>query len=157
MASHAFMRAPVIFNFDFFITIHTLMIFNKLRLTAVAALMSVASLSFIAEAESAPEKPWKLVNAEELRIINKAWPAGVTERKYSRLPAAIKDSVRSTLWDRQQCSSGIGVRFATNSSRIGVKYKLFLNTHMIHMTDYIPTDAELEASFAKLPRVPGLD
>ncbi len=111
------------------------MILNKLRLTAVAALIGVAAMSFIAKAETTPEKPWKLVNAEELRIINKAWPAGVTERKYSRLPAAIKDSVRSTLWDRQQCSSGIGVRFATNSSRIGVKYKLFLNTHMIHMAD----------------------
>lgn len=111
------------------------MILSKLRITVAAALVCVAALSFNTRAGEDPSKPWKLVNAEELRIINKAWPAGVTERKYSRLPASIKDSVRSTLWDRQQCSAGIGVRFATNSSRIGVKYRLFLNTHMIHMAD----------------------
>ena len=35
-----------------------------------------------------------------------------------------------------------------------VAYEKF---HNGEMTDYIPTDAELEASFAKLPQVPGLD
>ena len=35
-----------------------------------------------------------------------------------------------------------------------VAYEKF---HNGEMTDYIPTDAELEASFATLPQVPGQD
>ena len=35
-----------------------------------------------------------------------------------------------------------------------VAYEKF---HNGQMTDYIPTDAELEASFAQLPKVPGQD
>lgn len=80
-----------------------------------------------------PEKPWRYVDAQDLRVINKGW--NTTERDYSRIPAYLKDSVRADLWERQQCSAGIAVRFATNSSRIGIRYQLFYNTHMIHMAD----------------------
>jgi len=88
-----------------------------------------------ARAADEPETPWKLVDAQELRIINKAFDN--TERTYSRLPAYLKDSIASgrELWDRQQCSTGIGVRFATDSKRIGVKYRLLWDTHMVHMAD----------------------
>lgn len=88
-----------------------------------------------AYAADEPEAPWKLVDAQGLRIINKAFDN--TERTYSRLPAYLKDSIAPgrELWDRQQCSTGIGVRFATDSKRIGVKYRLFWDTHMIHMAD----------------------
>lgn len=81
------------------------------------------------------EQPWKEVNALDLRIINKAFDN--TERDFSRLPAYLKDSIAPgrELWDRQQCSTGIGVRFATDSKRIGVKYRLLWDTHMIHMAD----------------------
>ncbi len=81
------------------------------------------------------EEPWKQVNATDLRIINKAFDN--TERTYSRLPAYLKDSIAAgrDLWDRQQCSTGIGVRFATDSKRIGVNYELLWDTHMIHMAD----------------------
>lgn len=90
--------------------------------------------TFTAMADEA-EKPWKYVDARELRIINKAFDD--TERTYSRLPAYLKDSIAPgrDLWDRQQCSTGIGVRFATNSTRLGVKYTLLWDTHMIHMAD----------------------
>lgn len=82
-----------------------------------------------------PEQPWKYVNATDLRLINKGFTD--TERLYARLPAALKDSIAEgrDLWDRQQCSAGIGVRFATDSKRIGVKYELLWDTHMIHMAD----------------------
>ncbi|MDE6311852.1 MAG: SGNH/GDSL hydrolase family protein [Muribaculaceae bacterium] len=84
-------------------------------------------------AEDAPEKPWKYVDAGELRVINKGWDN--TLGPYTRIPATLKDSVRPDLWERAQCSSGIGVRFSTNSSRIGVRYNLLWNTHLIHMAD----------------------
>ena len=73
------------------------------------------------------------VDASDLRIINKGWDN--TLRKYTRIPANLEDSVRETLWERSQCSSGIGVRFATNSKTIGVKYELLWDTHLIHMAD----------------------
>lgn len=73
------------------------------------------------------------VDASDLRIINKGWDN--TLRKYTRIPAYLEDSVRPTLWERSQCSSGIGVRFATNSQSVGVKYELLWDTHLIHMAD----------------------
>ncbi len=84
-------------------------------------------------AHAADNDGWRMVNAQDLRIINKAW--NNTGRQYARLPEELKDSVSEALWDRAQCSSGIGVRFATDSKRIGVNYRLLWNTHMIHMAD----------------------
>lgn len=79
------------------------------------------------------EQPWTYVDAQDLRVINKGFTD--TERTYARLPKWLEDSVRPTLWERQQCASGIAVRFATDSKRIGVKYNLFYNAHMAHMAD----------------------
>lgn len=79
------------------------------------------------------EPAWQSVDAQDLRIINKGWKD--TLRPYTRIPAYLKDSVRADLWERAQCSSGIGVRFATNSKRIGVRYRLLWDTHLIHMAD----------------------
>ena len=103
---------------------------KKILALAMGALCALAS--FTALADDA-EKPWKYVDALDLRVINKGFDD--TERPFSRIPAVLKDSVRPDLWDRQQCSSGVGIRFATNSSRIGVRYKLFWDTHMLHMAD----------------------
>ncbi len=95
--------------------------------------MALAAAAFTAFAADQPEKPWKYVDAQELRVINKAWDN--TLRPYTRIPAYLADSVRPELWERAQCSSGIAVRFATNSSRIGIRYRLLWNTHMLHMAD----------------------
>ncbi len=95
--------------------------------------MAMAAAAFTAFAADQPEKPWKYVDAQELRVINKAWDN--TLRPYTRIPAYLADSVRPELWERAQCSSGIAVRFATNSSRIGIRYRLLWNTHMLHMAD----------------------
>lgn len=106
------------------------MTLKHILLTATVAMTFFS----IAGAEEA-ELPWKLVNATDLRIINKAFDN--TERTFSRLPAYLKDSIAEgrDLWDRQQCSTGIGIRFATDSKRIGVKYELLWDTHLIHMAD----------------------
>lgn len=76
---------------------------------------------------------WKNVNASELRIVNKGFAD--TQRDYDRLPAYLQDSIRAAVWSLQQNSAGIGVRFATNSSRIGVRYRLLNNNTMPHMAD----------------------
>ena len=95
-------------------------------------LLAVAIMPLMANAEEA-KKPLKYVNANELRIINKGFTD--TEGPYTRIPKWLKDSVRHDLWERAMCSSGIAVRFATNSKRVAVKYKLLWNTHMAHMAD----------------------
>lgn len=112
------------------------MIDTKSILSAMAALLISTAIAPVAIAADEPEKPWTYVDAQNLRIINHAF-AGETERTYARLPRYVKDSIPEgrELWDRQQCSSGIGVRFATNSTRIGFKYTLYWDTHMIHMAD----------------------
>lgn len=103
---------------------------NLMKCAGVALTMCSACLCASAEE---PVKPLQYVDAQELRIINKGWEN--TLRKYTRIPATLKDSVNPTLWERAQCSSGIAVRFATDSRRVGVKYQLLWNTHMLHMAD----------------------
>lgn len=100
---------------------------NRLLLLLVVAMLCGSV------ARAADEKPVKYINAKDLRIINRGWTN--TIRDYDRLPAFLKDSVRSVLWERSQCSSGIAVRFATNSTSVGVKYRLLWDTHMKHMAD----------------------
>ena len=102
---------------------------KKLILTLAMAFVACCA----AFAADEPEKPWRYVDAQDLRVINKGWKE--TLRPYTRIPAWLQDSVRPDLWERAQCSSGIGVRFATNSSRIGIRYGLLWNTHMLHMAD----------------------
>lgn len=110
--------------------------YTKNLLRGIAAMMLCAAVTPSMYAADEPEQPWTYVDAQNLRIINHAF-ADETERTYARLPRYVKDSIPEgrELWDRQQCSSGIGVRFATNSTRIGCKYTLFWDTHMIHMAD----------------------
>ncbi len=97
------------------------------------ALALAAAATFTVRADDEPARPWKYVDAQDLRVINKGWDN--TLRPYTRIPAYLQDSVRPELWERSQCSSGIGVRFATNSSRIGIRYELLWDTHMLHMAD----------------------
>ena len=108
---------------------------KSLQKILLAALTALTATGTILAADEAPAIPRKYIDARDLRIINKGFDN--TERQYSRLPLWVKDSIAPgrELWDRQQCSSGIGVRFATDSKQIGVKYTLFLDTHMIHMAD----------------------
>ena len=81
----------------------------------------------------AAEKEMKYVNALDLRIINKGFDDSLTP--YTRIPAYLKDSVRPELWERSQCSTGMAVRFASDSKTIAVRYNLLWNTHMVHMAD----------------------
>lgn len=106
----------------------------KIHKALLTLMVSATALAGSIGAKAAePEKPWQYIDAQQLRIINKGWDN--TLRKYTRIPATLQDSVRKELWERAQCSSGIGVRFATNSTRIGIKYQLLWNTHLIHMAD----------------------
>ena len=112
------------------IYIYTIM---KLSLRMSLLLAAMMMLGSNVTAQEKKQEPLKYVNAQELRIINKGFTD--TNADYTRLPSWIEDSIRPGLWNRAQCSAGIGIRFATNSKRVGVKYHLLWNTHMLHMAD----------------------
>lgn len=101
----------------------------KKILLATAILLSCAS---VARADE-PTPARTYVPAQDLRIVNKGFAD--SERLFSRLPASLRDSVRPDLWDRQECSAGLAVRFATDSKSVGVKYSLLKDFHMAHMAD----------------------
>ena len=105
----------------------------KLSLRMSLLLAAMMMLGSNVTAQEKKQEPLKYVNAQELRIINKGFTD--TNADYTRLPSWIEDSIRPGLWNRAQCSAGIGIRFATNSKRVGVKYHLLWNTHMLHMAD----------------------
>lgn len=104
---------------------------KKLIILALSAMLSLVSATIAAQEKKVTPKQY--VDATSLRIINKGFDD--SERVFSRLPANLRDSLREGLWDRQQCSAGMGIRFATDSKSVGVRYDLLWNTHMIHMAD----------------------
>ncbi len=79
----------------------------------------------------------KYVDALEFQIINKGFEN--TYSPYTRLPLNVEDSVkrldRGALLDRGRNSAGMGIRFSSNSARIGIRYNLTWNFHMAHMAD----------------------
>ncbi|MCM1034053.1 MAG: SGNH/GDSL hydrolase family protein [Paludibacter sp.] len=94
---------------------------------ALTLLLSYATLLWSQETEL------RYVNALEFRIINKGFDDSLTP--FTRIPAYLKDSVRTDLWERAKCSTGMAVRFATDSKCIGARYNLLTNMHMAHMAD----------------------
>ena len=104
---------------------------KRLIILTLSAMLSLASATIVAQEKKVTPKQY--VDATSLRIINKGFDD--SERVFSRLPANLRDSLREGLWDRQQCSAGMGIRFATDSKSVGVRYDLLWNTHMIHMAD----------------------
>ena len=73
----------------------------------------------------------KFTNALQFKMVNKAFHNG--ETPYSRIPAYLKDSVRTTLYERAQCTAGEAIRFSTNSRCVAVRYNLTTNMYMAHM------------------------
>lgn len=96
------------------------------------SLMLTLFLSAVALMQ-AEETELRYVDALEFRLINKGFDNSLTP--YTRIPAVLQDSVRPDLWERSKCSTGMAVRFATNSTRIGARYSLLTNMHMAHMAD----------------------
>ena len=62
-------------------------------------------------------------------------PDSLKENKYDRLPASYKEKVRKPVWDLSKNSSGLSIRFLSNSSVITVKWELLNNFSMDHMPD----------------------
>jgi hypothetical protein len=87
----------------------------------------------VANAQEPQPGQLKYYNALNFRMVNTCFDNTLTP--YTRIPKYLKDSVRKDLWERAQCSSGIAIRFSTNSKAIGIRYNLLWNAHMAHMAD----------------------
>ena len=95
-------------------------------------ILSVAALLFVSLAVSADALPgFRYEDASKFRIINKGWDN--TSEPYTRLPQAYMDSCRKDQKWLYDHSSGIAVRFATDSKRIAAQWNLKNNFHMQHM------------------------
>ena len=104
----------------------------KLRKLLLTIALLTASLAVSAQDFTSVDT-LKFYDALRFRMINKGFDDSFTP--YTRIPAYLKDSVRTTLWDRAKNSAGIGIRFASNSHCIAVRYNLMSNFHMAHMAD----------------------
>jgi hypothetical protein len=57
------------------------------------------------------------------------------ENRYDRLPASYKEIVREPVWELSKHSSGLSIRFLSNSSVITAKWEVLNNFSMGHMPD----------------------
>ena len=57
------------------------------------------------------------------------------ENPYDRLPISYKKIVREQVWDLSKSSSGLSIRFLTNTSNLKVKWEILNNFEMNHMPD----------------------
>ena len=57
------------------------------------------------------------------------------ENRYDRLPASYKDIVREQVWELSKSSTGLSIRFITNSSIIKVKWEILNDLKMDHMPE----------------------
>ncbi len=83
----------------------------------------------------AEDAPLRYVDALELQMINKGFDDAQTLTPYTRVPVYLKDSVRDGWWDLTRCSTGLAIRFATDSKTIGVNYEVTFLRKMPHMAE----------------------
>jgi len=57
-----------------------------------------------------------------------------TETRYERLPASLKQVCRQPVWDLGKNTSGLALRFRTNSTTIAAKWEVLADNYMNHMT-----------------------
>lgn len=103
--------------------------FTKILIIAVAFASGIAATA----QDFTKIDTLRFYDALRFKLINKGFDNSFTP--YTRIPAYLKDSVRPDLWERAKCSTGMAVRFATNSRAVAVRYNLLTNMHMAHMAD----------------------
>lgn len=72
-------------------------------------------------------------NADQFPLIGKT--SGETETRYERLPAYLKEMSRPPVWNLGKNTSGLAIRFKTNSTAISAKWEVLGDNRMNHMTE----------------------
>jgi lysophospholipase L1-like esterase len=91
----------------------------------------IFSLSlFCSTAMAAENDSLKYFDASRFQLMGKGFAD--TENLYERLPASLKGVTREAVWNLSKNSSGLAVRFRTNSRTIAVKWEVTNNNVMNH-------------------------
>lgn len=72
-------------------------------------------------------------DADQFPLIGKT--SDETETRYERLPAYLKEVTRPPVWNLGKNTSGLAIRFNTNSTSISAKWEVLGDNKMNHMTD----------------------
>ncbi|MPM65199.1 hypothetical protein SDC9_112092 [bioreactor metagenome] len=72
-------------------------------------------------------------NADQFPLIGKT--SNETETRYERLPAYLKERCRPPVWNLGKNTSGLAIRFRTNSTAISAKWEVTGDNRMNHMTE----------------------
>lgn len=87
-------------------------------------------LLFCSNAVVAETDSLKYVDASRFPLVGKGFTE--TENLYERLPASLKGVTREAVWNLSKNSSGLAVRFRTNSRTIAVKWEVTRDHVMNH-------------------------
>ena len=108
----------------------TLKIKNKNNMTTnKISLLLLCSVFFCIAANA----QLKFVESAEFPLFGKI--SDETETRYERLPASLRGVSRDPVWDLGKNTAGLFIRFASNSSTIGLQWTVLNNFRMNHMTD----------------------
>lgn len=72
-------------------------------------------------------------NADQFPLLGKT--SEETETRYERLPAYLKDVCRPPVWRLGKNTSGLAIRFMTNSTSIAARWEVVGDNKMNHMTE----------------------
>lgn len=100
---------------------------NKMKGTKIFLLLLMAIHGSLLPAQTT------YYDASQFPVIGKI--SDSTETRYERLPASIKALCRPPVWALGKNTSGLAVRFRTNSTSISAKWELLEDVSMNHMTD----------------------
>jgi len=72
-------------------------------------------------------------DADQFPLVGKT--SDETETRYERLPAYLKEVCRPPVWNLGKNTSGLAIRFRTNSTAISAKWEVTGDNRMNHMTE----------------------
>ena len=100
----------------------------KILYLKILVLLAILTVSMDAAGQKASELEYYDVRELGLPVIGKGFTDcirqndTVSDGYYTRLPASVQNSIRKAVWDLGQNSSGIAVRFRSDSKCIGAKW-----------------------------------
>ncbi|MCH5247597.1 MAG: SGNH/GDSL hydrolase family protein [Muribaculaceae bacterium] len=84
--------------------------------------------------DNAPTETFRYVDVVDFPHIGQIPAQAALESPYDRLPMALKDSIRTDLWNLGKNSAGVAVRFRTDSKKLKARWEVLNDFSMNHMT-----------------------
>ena len=114
-----------------------LRIWNESRIIVIIILL--LSIFFLQLSNLHGQTVFEYHDAKDYLIIGR----GFQNTGYTRLPLNYKDKLRPEVWNLSLHSSGIAIRFTTNSSVIDLKWKTGNHSHFPHAAETLIKGVDL--------------